>query len=107
MAKRELRKQLRKEKNTDRRNFYGELMQNPTTEKFYQLIRRNNGNKGQRTGSIIVNGKEIYSATEQRLAFAKYYEDLSIPKDHGCDSAYLELCSVRHEMIAGLCRINN
>ena len=106
MAKRELRKQLRKEKIIDRRNFYGELMQNPTTEKFYQLIRRNNGNKGQRTGSLIVNGEEIFSATEQRLAFSKYYEDLSIPKDHGYDSAYLELCSVRHEMIAEICREN-
>ena len=89
MAKRELRKQLRREKFIDRRNFYWELMQNPTTEKFYQLIRRNNGNKGQCTGSLIVNGEEIFSATEQRLAFAKYYEDLSIPKDQGYDSAYL------------------
>ena len=50
-----------------------------------------------------MNGKEINSADEQRMAFAKYYENLSIPKDNGYESAYLELCSVRHNIIAQLC----
>lgn len=45
MAKRELRKQLRTEKFNHRKTFYAELMHNPTTDKFYQLIRRNNGNR--------------------------------------------------------------
>ena len=46
MAKREQRKQLRHEKFNDRKNFYSELMSNPSTDKFYQLIRKNNGNRG-------------------------------------------------------------
>ena len=103
MTKRELRKQLKTEKFNDRKNFYAELMHNPTTDKFYQLIRRNNGNRRLHTGSIVVDGKELHSADEQRSAFAKYYEDLSVPRDHGYDTAYLELCSVRHHLIAQLC----
>ena len=33
----------------------------------------------------------------------EYYEDLSVPKDNGYDSAYLELCNVRHELIKQVC----
>ena len=102
MAKRELRKQLRHEKFNDRKNFYSELMSNPSTDKFYQLIRKNNGNRGHNVGCLIVNGKEINSAEDQRLAFADYYEDLSTQKDDGYDTAYLELCTVRHKMISKL-----
>ena len=106
MAKRELRKQLRQEKFSDRQNFYTDLMNNPSTDKFYQLIRKNSGNKGQNVECLIVNGKEMSSADEQRLAFARYYEDLSIPKDDGYDSAYLDLCTVRHKLISELCEEN-
>ena len=56
-------------------------MSNPTTEKFYQLIRRNRGSIGSQTTSLIVNGNEIYSPDDQRNVFAKYYEELSVPKD--------------------------
>ena len=87
MAKRELRKQLRKEKFTDRRNFYAELMSNPT-DKFYQLIRKNNGNRRQNAECILADGEEVTSPEKQRLA-----------KDQGYDSAYLELCSARHNII--------
>ena len=99
IAKRTLRKQLRKEKFEDRKNFYEDLMSNPTTEKFYQLIRRNRANGGKQTNSLVVNGEEVYSPDGQRNAFAKYYEELSVPQDHGYDSAFLELCNVRHELI--------
>ena len=71
IAKRALRKQLRQEKINDRKHFYNELMQNPSTEKFYQLIRKNmgsNGSNGQKTSSIIVDGKEIFSPEKQRKA---------------------------------------
>ena len=43
--------------------------------------------------------KFLYSTDDQRNVFAKYYEELSVPKDHGYDSAFLELCNVRHELI--------
>ena len=80
IAKRALRKQLRQEKYNDRKHFYNELMQNPSTEKFYQLIRKNRDSNRQKTSSIIVDGKEIFSPEKQRKAFADYYEDLSVPK---------------------------
>ncbi|MEW8544540.1 MAG: hypothetical protein AB2693_13510, partial [Candidatus Thiodiazotropha sp.] len=103
MAKRELRKQLRSEKLEDRKNFYNDLMKNPSTDKFYQLIRRNKGDKVQYTGCIRVGDKDLYSPDLQRNAFAQYYEDLALPADRGYDSAYLELCSTRHEIIKQVC----
>ncbi|MEW8090529.1 MAG: reverse transcriptase domain-containing protein [Candidatus Thiodiazotropha endolucinida] len=102
-AKRALRKQLRKEKFNDRKNFYETLMSEPSTEMFYKLIRRNKGGSGSRTSTLIVNGKEITLPDQQRKAFADYYEDLSVPKDKHYDSAFLELCSVRHELITQIC----
>ena len=103
IAKRTLRKQLRKKKFDDRKNFYSDLMQNPNTEKFYQLIRKNRGSSGQKTSSLVVDGNEIFSPEKQRKVFANYYEDLSVPKDNGYDSAYLELCNLRHELINQIC----
>ena len=70
------------------------------------MLSRNNGNRGRCTGIILMNGKEIHSATEQRHVFTKYFEDLSVPKDQGYDSAYIELWSVHQELIADLCREN-
>ena len=102
-AKRTPRKQLRKEKFNDRKNFYNELMQNPNTDKFQQLIGRNRGNSSHKTCSLIKNGNEIFSPEKQRKTFAEYYEDLSVPKDNGYDSAYLELCYIRHELIKQVC----
>ena len=61
LAKRTLRKQLRKEKFDDRKNFYGELMSIPNSDKFYRLIRRNKGSAGSVTCSFSANGKEIVS----------------------------------------------
>ena len=107
MAKRELRKQLRNEKLTDRKNFYNDLMKNPSTDKFYQLIRRNKGDRRQYTGCLRVDNKEVYSPDLQRKALAKCYEDLATPKDKGYDSAYLELCTVRHKIIEKLCKENS
>ena len=106
MAKRELRKQLRREKYFDRRSFYSDLMSNPSSDKFYQLIRKNNSNMTQNVECLIVNGKEMNSADDQRHAFADYYEDLAAPKDDGYDTAYLELCTVCHKMISKLCQEN-
>ena len=54
-----------------------------------------------------MDDKEVYSLDLQREAFARYYEDLATPKDQGYDSAYLELCSVRHEIIKQICDDNS
>ena len=102
-AKRNLRKQLRKEKFNDRKTFYETLMSEPSTEMFYKLLRRNKGGSGQQTSMLVVNGKEISAPEQQRKVFANYYEDLSVPKDKHYDSAFLGLCSVRHELITQIC----
>ena len=103
VAKRALRKQLRKEKIMGRKSFYEDLMKNPTSEKFYHLIRRNKGARASSTCSSMYNGSEIRESEGQRKAFAQYYEDLSRPKDNGYDSAFLELCTVRHKLIERIC----
>ena len=78
-------------------------MHNTSTDKFYHLIRKNRGSTGQKTSSIVVDGKEIFSSEQLRKAFADYYEDLSVPKYNGYYSAYLELCYVRHVLIKQIC----
>lgn len=55
------------------------------------------------TSTLVVNGKEIPSPVQQMKAFAYYYEDLSVPKDKQYDAAFLELCTVRHELITQIC----
>ena len=54
-AKRNLRRQLRKEKLDDRKNFYEDLMSEPTTENFYKLIRRNKGDSRSQASILIVD----------------------------------------------------
>ena len=100
------RRQLRKEKFDDRKNFYEDLMSEPTTEKFYKLIRRNKGNSRSQVSSLIVDGQEISSPEQQRKSFAQYYEELSVPKNENYVSAFLELCTVRHELITQYCDEN-
>ena len=81
-------------------------MSEPTTEKFYKLIRRNKGDSRSQVSSLIVDGQEISSPEQQRKSFAQYYEELSVPKNENYDSAFLELCTVRHELISQYCDEN-
>ena len=46
-----------------------------------------------------IDGKLDYSVDNQRQAFARYYEDLSVPKEDSFDSTYLELCNVRQNLV--------
>jgi hypothetical protein len=46
-----------------------------------------------------IDGKLDYSVGDQRHAFARYYEDLSVPKEDASDSTYLELCNVRQNLV--------
>ena len=52
----------------------------------------------------MVNDEEISSPQQQRKVFAKYFEDLSVPKDERYDSAFLEMCNTRHELITQICQ---
>ena len=72
------------------KNFYEDLMSEPTLDKFYKLIRRNKGGSRSQSSSLIVDGHEISSPDQQRKSFAQYFEDLSVPKNEKYDSAFSE-----------------
>jgi hypothetical protein len=40
----------------------------------------------------------MFSKDEQRIAFAKYYEDLSIPKEELFDNSYVNRCNIRQSL---------
>lgn len=102
-AQRQLRRQIRQENFNDRQSFYAEIMENPSTQLFYRLINRNRNGSAKTTACIRKDGEEYYSLDGQRKCFTKYFEDLSIPKDEGYDSAFLELTNVREQLITQIC----
>ena len=73
-------------------------MTNPSSKQFYQLIKRNK-NTASSTQCIKVGDRECYSPDEQCKAFAKYYEYLSVPRESEYEDTYLNLCSVRQNVI--------
>ena len=96
-----LHKQLKAEKRNLRRQQRMEHRQNqPIPEDhgksqhstfFYKLINRNRQSCASATNYIRVNDKYMFFKDEQRIAFAKYYEDLSIPKEELFDNSYVNL----------------
>jgi hypothetical protein len=78
-------------------------MDNPSMQKFYQLINRNR-NKDISTNTSLINhnGKEVFEPKEQVECFAQYMEDLFIPKDNEYDNNYQQLSNIRIESIASI-----
>ena len=74
-------------------------MENPSTEMFHKLIRRNKSSHNNGANIISFNGKTLHTSHEQSKCFAQYYEDLALPKDNGYNSEYHELCNIRHSLI--------
>ena len=83
----------------DRTNLYQKIMENPNTQLFYKLINRNRQSCTSATNCIRVNDKYMFSTDEQRIAFAKYYEDPSIPKEELFDNSYVNLCNIRQSLL--------
>ena len=98
-TQRNLRRQFRQEHSQDRQNLYKAIMENPSTELFHRLIRRNRGSSNVHTSCITTDNTDIYNPNDQRRCFLKYFEDLAIPKDKGYDKEYLDLCTVRKQLI--------
>ena len=82
-----------------RKAFYNALMENPSTDIFYRLIRRSRSSKEAQSTCIHMNEVKHYDADSQRKCFAKYYEDLAVPKDNGYDNLFLKLCNIRVDQI--------
>ena len=101
LAKRVLRSQQRMENAISRKAFYNAVMENPSINMFYRLIRRSRSSKEAESTCILMNGVKHYDADSQRKCFAKYYEDLAVPKDDGYDNVFLKLCNIRVDQIHG------
>ncbi|CAC5395911.1 unnamed protein product [Mytilus coruscus] len=76
-----------------------QIMENPSTELFYKLINRNRFKPRTNTTGIDIEGELEFNPARQRKAFAKYYEDLSIPKETNYDNSYQELCQIRQRLV--------
>ena len=74
-------------------------MDNPSTDLFYKLINRNRSKPRTNSTGIDIEGELEFNPAIQRKAFAKYYEDLSIPKESKFDNSYLELCQIRQHLV--------
>ena len=100
-AKKAVRRQIRREHAEDRKRFYNKLMDTPDTSFFYKLIKRNKGeNVNHIPVTILAEDVETENPSLQRTAFAKFYEDLAVPKHHETfDNEYLEVCSARCKLI--------
>lgn len=99
LAKRVLRSQQRMENAISRKAFYNAVMENPSTDMFYRLIRRSRSSKEAESTCILMNGVKFYDMDNQRKCFAKYYEDLAVPKDNDYDNVFLKLCNARVNQI--------
>ena len=78
-----------------RRSLYDSLMENPTSKKFYQLIRQCRSSKEPGATCIQVQDERHFDLAQQRSCFSQYYEDQATPKDMNYDNVFLELCNVR------------
>ncbi|CAG2201933.1 unnamed protein product [Mytilus edulis] len=82
-AKRNLRKQQRKETALEKEQFIQKLEENPNDQIFHQLIRRNRSETSKSDTNFLKMGEEeAISKKEQCELLAKYFEDLAQPKDN-------------------------
>ena len=94
LAKKQLRSQQRIEETVRRKTFYENLMENPTSDMFYKLIKKSRSKRESNTSCLLVNGNRHCDPAMQRKCFAEYYEDLALPKDHDYDNVFLNLCNI-------------
>ena len=97
--KKKLRSKLRIEQALDRQKLYQQIMDNPNTQLFYRLIKRNRNNSHVTTNCLKIGEEYVFRAEDQRKSFAQYYEDFSLPKEDQYDSNYLNLCRIRQNCI--------
>ncbi|MES9903311.1 MAG: reverse transcriptase family protein [Sedimenticola sp.] len=82
LAKYTLRKQTRKEFACAKDDLFNEIMEHPTNQHFYKLIRRSQASASVPVACLMNDGKETTDLASQRSCFAAYFEDLAVPKTH-------------------------
>ena len=65
-----------------RKSFYDNLMENPSSDKFYKLIKKSKSSKEASSTYIQIEERKYFDSDEQRGCFAKYFEDLAMPKEN-------------------------
>ena len=106
-SKYNVRRQIRREFACSRDAFYTELMERPTSNHFYRLIRRNQSSDNRLPTVLKVNDGEINDPRHQCSAFAGYFEDLAMPKNHpDFDQEYLDLTHHQLDIMQELCEHN-
>ena len=85
------------------KNYYQSLMENPSSDMFYRLIRQSKSRKESTTTCIMANNQKHFDINDQRRCFAQYYEDLATPKDNNYDNIYHKLCNIRCDNIEDKC----
>ena len=70
-------------------------MENPSSDKFYKLIKNSKSSNEASSTCIQIEERKYFDPDDQRGCFAKYFEDLAMPKDRNYDSVFLELCNIR------------
>ena len=99
-AKKNLRRQIRRENFNCKERFYNNLMENPDSKAFHRLIRMNQNDRSNSSTCFLVNGESIMDLSKQRQTLKSYYEDLAVPKDDiNFDDKYLEECESYTELI--------
>ena len=103
-AKKAVRRQSRREHAEDRKRFYNNLMETPDSSFFFKLIKRNRGeNVNRHIATILTDERETDDPLQQRRAFARFYEDLAVPRDNDTfDNEFLDVCSTRCKLIERL-----
>ena len=71
-----------------RRSFYDSVMENPSSKKSYQLIRRSRSKNKSNATCIQVQDTKHFDPVQQRRCFEQYYEDLATPKDMNYDNVF-------------------
>ena len=104
-ASKDLRKQVRKEFAMDRQKFLGEVMNHPSDQNFYRLIKRNQGQKEKtESGCIRFKGEDIFDSEIQGKNFSVYFEDLALPKNNNSfDKDFYQLNKIQHACIREIC----
>ena len=106
-SKYNVRRQIRREFACSRDAFYTELMERPASNHFYRLIRRNQSSDNRLPTVLKVNDGEINDPRHQCSAFAGYFEDLAMPKNHpDFDQEYLDLTHHQLDIMQELCEHN-
>lgn len=106
--KRKIRSQQRQEMAMERKHFYNEITQSSGTDKFFKLIRRGLSTCDKKPVIIRNEGQIISDIQGQCNKFARFYEDLSVPKQcEQFDIEYQENVSVNVELIRQIVKLQS